>query len=642
MSAIAGYVAWREALSPADACRLMAGPLRTFGPERSNTSSLGRAAFSHHLRKLLIEDDADAQPLLRGDRLLLTCDVRLDNRTELMAVMGLDPRPEIVDSDLVLEAWLRWGALAPAKLAGDFAIAVWDAGEESLTLARSPFAFRPLYYTSNSAFAAFASAPSALRELPGVPAEPNLEFLSDVIAERYPADGSTPYRGISKVLHGRMVKITREGIAISQFWDVRPRPVKFRDRRDYGLAMREHLERAVEVRLRRRQGGIGSQLSSGRDSAAVTATTALLVAPEEMMAFTGAPRPGYPEFEGPRVISDESRFAAEVAAAHPNVRHVVCRRDFRSLFALTGECHRVHQEPLPNFLNLPWWCSIGRHANLSGASVLMSGLAGNITISASADRHLVDLVRSGRLFHWWRVSRFLRREGHAGWPYLLRASFGPWIPARVHNGLLRATGRDFMFHKDVPLLRDSHRRSARTRLAEQILDIRPPKSFFAHRRQMLLDWAHHDKLSTVQWGIELRDPTADPNLIDFCLSLPVEVLTSADSSRPVYDDAFADRVPASIRNSTARGYQGADWHELVTSEELLALVRHYWQSPIVAELLDEEAVAALARRWPRSAPDDENAAVPFRNQLMAAMGIANFIAVTFDGMPPVPEAERAS
>jgi hypothetical protein len=70
---------------------------------------------------------------------------------------------------------------------------------------------------------------------------------------------------------------------------------------------------------------------------------------------------------------------------------------------------------------------------------------------------------------------------------------------------------------------------------------------------------------------------------------------------------------------------------------LLGLVNHYWQSPLVADLLDRDAVMDLARRWSPAGAKDAAAALPFRRHLIAAMMMANFIAVTFDGMPASPE-----
>ena len=85
-----------------------------------------------------------------------------------------------------------------------------------------------------------------------------------------------------------------------------------------------------------------------------------------------------------------------------------------------------------------------------------------------------------------------------------------------------------------------------------------------------------------------------------------------------------------------RGDQTADWFERVTRDELLALVQHYWQSPLVADLIDRETVTSLARRWPSTGTMKPTQAVPFRYSLMSAMMMANFIAVTFDGLPALP------
>ncbi len=87
--------------------------------------------------------------------LVLTADVRLDNRAELLAALqieippGADGLAPVGDGTLLLEAYKKWGEACPEHLLGDFAFAIWDERRRRLFAARDHF----------GAVGYFASAP---------------------------------------------------------------------------------------------------------------------------------------------------------------------------------------------------------------------------------------------------------------------------------------------------------------------------------------------------------------------------------------------------------------------------------------------------------------------------------------------------
>src|SRR5262245_58134494 len=53
------------------------------------------------------------------------------------------------DTEVVLALFEREGAASFAKLRGMFALAIWDARERRLTLARDPYGIKPLYVAND-------------------------------------------------------------------------------------------------------------------------------------------------------------------------------------------------------------------------------------------------------------------------------------------------------------------------------------------------------------------------------------------------------------------------------------------------------------------------------------------------------------
>ena len=66
------------------------------------------------------------------------------------------------DCEVPLHLYRRQGTAFAEALRGMYAIAIYDPASMRLTLARDPFGIKPLYYTENAQYFAFASEPQAL------------------------------------------------------------------------------------------------------------------------------------------------------------------------------------------------------------------------------------------------------------------------------------------------------------------------------------------------------------------------------------------------------------------------------------------------------------------------------------------------
>ena len=61
------------------------------------------------------------------------------------------------DTEVILEAYARWGTAAISRFRGMFAFGIWDRDEQKLVLARDHIGIKPLYFTSGPGYFAFAS-----------------------------------------------------------------------------------------------------------------------------------------------------------------------------------------------------------------------------------------------------------------------------------------------------------------------------------------------------------------------------------------------------------------------------------------------------------------------------------------------------
>lgn len=587
-------------MPPLFLCEQLLDAQARFGPHGRDARAAGSVAFGRCLYRLLPEDELDRQPLA-ADGLLLVADLRIDNRAELAAELGLRVDDGLADSALLLRGWQRWRLKLLDRLLGDFAFAVWEEAEERLILARDPLGERPLHYCETEGIFAFASMSGPLASLPAMPGGVEPDALADFVGD-LPRRGPLSYhRGVRRLEPGHVLIADRSGVRSERWWDPRGPEIRLPDLDQYGLALREQIDAAVGRRLRRAAGAVGSHLSGGMDSGAVASAAALLLGGrgERLQAFTSGPRTG---FTGPAptgYVADESDAAAAIASLYPNIDHHMVRPAPRlSPLPRLSIDHPISGQPVGHVMNNLRWAAVAEQARDRGVSVLLTGEAGNFTLSAGlALDSLPDLLRLGRYGRWLGEARALAASGYR-WRSILNASFGPALPASAYVFLRRALGSYVHAGEDLRLVAPGRRPGVEARAAKGGWEVAPAADSRERRWRMLqlVDPGAFRKRSLALWGIEERDPTADAQLVRFCFSLPPEALLSDGVRRPALRAALRGRLPQALIDRPVRGFQSADWHERVDGASLAAFVAPFRED--AADFVDFDALDAAIRAWP--------------------------------------------
>jgi asparagine synthase (glutamine-hydrolysing) len=98
------------------------------------------------------------------------------------------------------------------------------------------------------------------------------------------------------------------------------------------------------------------------------------------------------------------------------------------------------------------------------------------------------------------------------------------------------------------------------------------------------------------YGLEVRDPTTDVRLLEYCFGVPDEIHTHNGGERMLVREAMEGLLPPKVQWNTVRGRQAADvaLRLLDHRDEMEAALRSLASAPIVAEHLD---LAALRAAW---------------------------------------------
>lgn len=655
MTAICGIWRLDGQGSAADDCERMRRTLAIYGRDRSASWDGGDIALGIQLARLVPEDVHDRQPLTGGGgRFVMVADARIDNRPELAVELGIDDERlrTMADSDVVLAAWERWGEGALERLYGDYALAVWDADRRTLTLARDPLGQRPLFYHQGEGFCAFATMAKGLHALPEMPVSPDLETLRDYLALAPMRGPRSFFAQINRVEPGAVVILHADGRAESREWyEWRlDRQLILESDEAYVEAFRAVFDRAVADRLRA-TGSVGSHLSGGLDSSAVTTTAAMMLAPyaRRLSAYTHVPMQGVVLDEMPDRISDEGPLAARVAATQANIDHVLIEAPDRQI----GDDLDVHfhasEYPALNLCNQVWITEIAHRAAARGDRVLLVGMLGNMTISNSGEERLSELFWNGRFVEWVRETRAAVRAGHSWLGAWIGRPLVPLLPAPLSLALRKLRGEAPWELPDYSALRADVLRSAEFHRRIKALRYDPTfgpwpdvrsRQVFALRRYDIL--GHMQKGNLAAFGIDQRDPTADRRLVELCLSLPLSMFQRDGLSKWLYHRAFAERVPSDVRNELRKGYQAADWLVRLRRNQpiLRDVLREAADSPQVSGLIDTKRLAEIIGSAPPTGPVTARARMDYRYKLLRGLSVAHFIRRLDRSNRPSPVGDR--
>ena len=153
--------------------------------------------------------------------MLITADLRLDNRDELVARFGIDrlEAMEWPDSRLLLIGWEKLGDGIWPILRGPFVAAIWDPRRRSLTLARDHLGLNVVMWHRSDRLFAFASMPKGLFALENVPREYCEEKLADFLVLNHADHITTIYQNVFRVPPAHTLQINSDGsLKLHRYW----------------------------------------------------------------------------------------------------------------------------------------------------------------------------------------------------------------------------------------------------------------------------------------------------------------------------------------------------------------------------------------------------------------------------------------
>ncbi|HEX6100180.1 MAG TPA: asparagine synthase (glutamine-hydrolyzing) [Thermoanaerobaculia bacterium] len=596
MCGVAGFL--RESV-PVDAERTLSRMLNAIahrGPDGCRTVVDRQVAFGA-CRLAIVDPAGGAQPMRDpSGRYLLAFNGEAYNhralRSELSA-QGCTFRGD-GDTEVVLHAWARWGPACLPRLNGPFALALWDALDQRLFLARDRFGKRPLFWTPQRGGLLFASEIKGL--LPALAQRPSFdpEALATIFGTWTPLPGQSCFKDVRQVPPGTYLEWGTGGAELRRYATLDLSPSSDPSPEDLPQRIREQLERAVALRLDA-DVEVGVYLSGGIDSSAIASIASRL-------------SPGIQTFsvEFTDAIYDESA-PQRAAVSHLGTRHsalTISDRDLVDAFPAA-----VFHAEVPSFRTafVPMYL-LSRHARAHGVYAVLTGEGADEVFFG------YSIFRDTILRAVWADLGLEERRERLGRLYPELAHFGA-----AHSSQLMGLFQQYSVER-LPGLLSHEMRLQNGRFATRLLasEADPAAGLLAYiaerpdfwrldapRRAQWLEFetllagyllsTQGDRMSLAH-GVENRCPFLDPEVVALGRAIDLERGDERDTEKATVRAAFADSLPPAILGRRKHPYRAPgvaafqrhrpEYLEIVLSEAELSRV----------DVLDARFAGRLARK----------------------------------------------
>ncbi|MEO1524581.1 MAG: asparagine synthase (glutamine-hydrolyzing) [Planctomycetota bacterium] len=245
------------------------------GPDGEGTFVDGPVGLGHR-RLSIIDLEGGKQPIGNEDgSVQVTFNGEIYNYRELRERLeGLGHVfATASDTEVLAHGWEQWGTELVRHLRGMFAFAVWDSKQRSVFLARDRVGIKPLLYTQQDGYFAFASEMQAITTLPELRTTTNLAAIDQYLHYQYIPAPFTIYNEVHKLPPGHTLLLELPHLTVgspNRYWQLQFEPDRSLNESQWLERIDEALEETIRAHLVS-DVPFGAFLSGGIDSSTVVA-----------------------------------------------------------------------------------------------------------------------------------------------------------------------------------------------------------------------------------------------------------------------------------------------------------------------------------------------------------------------------------
>lgn len=336
-----------------------------------------RIGLAHRRLSIIDLSDDASQPMTNPDQSVwVSFNGEIYNHLKLRADLsreGYAFQTDHSDTEVLVHGYRAWGIDGLLKrLEGDYAVAIWDVGQQKLSLFRDRIGVKPLYFSLQDGAILFASEIKALLQHPSVPRD-----VEPIAVYHYLSFLTTPapftmFHDIYKLPAGHLIEVSeKDGFKARRYWDavpgqgIEPGRLDTMDwperERFYVSEIRQRLTAAVEKRMMS-DVPFGVFLSGGIDSSTnVALMSRYLDRPVDTFTV------GFKDHEHLNELGEARLVAGEFKTNHHEV--LIDERNMRDYL---GDLIHTQDEPIADWVCIPLYF-VSKLAKDSGVTVVQVG-----------------------------------------------------------------------------------------------------------------------------------------------------------------------------------------------------------------------------------------------------------------------------
>ena len=582
------------------------------GPDGSgyNLIDNNMLGFGHRRLSILDLSEVAKQPMFNWDKsLVISYNGEVYNFLEIreeLEFLGFKFHTDS-DTEVILNAYKKWGIDCLNKFNGMFAIALWDVNSKELILVRDRFGVKPLYflYLPGQLFA-FCSETLGFKHLEGYQRNINANHFNIEINSPEILEGSnkTIFNNIFQLLPGHFLKMRKnDEPAVKQWWSteksLREVPSSYTAQVEEFTAL---FESACKLRMRS-DVPLASALSGGLDSSSVYSTLHKLnsthltierLSPKWQQAFVAT---------FPDTAVDEKRYA-DLVVKHVNGSAHYITPDYSNLVGDIVKATRL----LDGIISTPITCisDIYKSMRENGVTVSMDGHGvdemmygysnyvseafydalykkqffkaqdyAKVLVGLSPNYKIEDLEK--------KIKHFDRTIFERGASFIKRKLIGS---STAQFSALKLKWFDDINAETVSSIISEQTSPAGWSNSEKLMY----NDF--HYRSLPINLRDFDR-AAMQHGVEIRMPFMDYRLVTYVFSLPIESKIGGGFTKRILRDAMKNTLPETIRQRTLKIGIGApmeEWFNRNLKEFIMDTVRMetfqssvYWNGKLISK-----------------------------------------------------------
>ncbi len=496
------------------------------------------------------------------------------------------------DTEVILNAYHRWGTACLQKFTGMWAFAIWDAREKRLFCSRDRYGIKPFYYAQQKGCFYFSSE---IKQLLCTPVDKALNYpmvwRSNKINALLAYGEETYFTNIKALRAGHYLIVKGSSIESSCYdeWQAESfekSPLKFEE------AVEQY--RAIfmdSVKLQMRSDvEVGSCLSGGMDSSAIVCTAAKLT-DKPLKTFSSY----YPE----DAALDERKWIKLVSESAGVISHLV---------SPSAEKTVEWFEKATWFNDLPVGSgfvsqyAVMELAKEQGMKVLLDG-QGSDELTAGYNhsfyRYFADLLRRGKLL---RFDTQLHRYSKGKPLHVVFSSLGKILLSVLHseNYLYNLELKHYRFEPFSGDFLKAIRMEGENPLAEIVnLPTGRLSNFLCNlvRTTSIPTLLHYEDRLAMAHSIESRVPFLDHRLVRLTFSLPSSFKINPPLGKYVHREAMKGIIPKEIYKRRDKAIFGSPFYSLWLRNDLKEYIndifssrefrsRSIWNLPLIEKKWD--------------------------------------------------------